>query len=292
LPKFQAVDSEGNQVISDQLSGRVAVVVFFDPDSVLAWRTLSELGKKQRSQTNPGTFILGFASQRTTSDVPPDINSTKKEFQIPFPVVRDQDKHFSEAFQSPSCCDYLNVYDKQGTLKTSMKLSESYEKLDSLLSDAPAVSPAVEHPFALTAEEVVTRIKISDQSGNNVPLPTAPRGLTILNLFSDFCSECLTGNRLQTMGRLNQFHRPSSKTFIVFSKKTFSNKDIQNFKAMLPLSDSLVQGDIEVAEPFLIKGKLLIVLDANKRLIWQERAGMTEDQVLADVSHLLQSSAN
>jgi hypothetical protein len=173
-----------------------------------------------------------------------------------------------------------------------MKLSESYEKLDSLLSDAPAVSPAVEHPFALTAEEVVTRIKISDQSGNNVPLPTAPRGLTILNLFSDFCSECLTGNRLQTMGRLNQFHRPSSKTFIVFSKKTFSNKDIQNFKAMLPLSDSLVQGDIEVAEPFLIKGKLLIVLDANKRLIWQERAGMTEDQVLADVSHLLQSSAN
>jgi peroxiredoxin len=289
LPQFEAIDSEGNRLLSTQLNGRVVITAFFDPDSVLAWRTLSELSKKQQSQKGSSVFAVGFASSRIASDSPPDISALKREYQITFPIVPDPDKHFSEAFQSPNCCDYLTVYNGQGKLKTSMKLSESYSKLDSLTAESFNQNPANDHPFALTADDILTGIKII-KKGAAESLPTTSHGLTIVNFFDEFCTECPTGNRFQTLDYLNRLRSPLSRILIVFSKDHFSGADVENFKSMLSMSDSLIQGDMEVAKPYLIKGKFLIVLDENKKLIWQERPGMPEGKVLADVSRLLQAS--
>jgi hypothetical protein len=58
------------------------------------------------------------------------------------------------------------------------------------------------------------------------------------------------------------------------------------------MGNSMIRGDIHVIEPYLIQGKLLIVLDANKKVIWQENGEMTEDSIRQDVERLLQSNAN
>ena len=65
-------------------------------------------------------------------------------------------------------------------------------------------------------------------------------------------------------------------------------QDVDNFKAILPMDESMVQGDIEAIRPHLIYGKLLLVFDANGSLVWQEKPDMSEQQVLSELSQLVQ----
>lgn len=139
--------------------------------------------------------------------------------------------------------------------------------------------------------ELFTRVNISSPSGDKGPLPLG-NGLTLVNLFEDFCSECPTGNRFQTMERLNSSRSSSTKILIVFSDQHFSLQDVENFKAMLSMPDSLVQGNIEAVEPNLIRGKLLVVFDSSRSLVWQEKPGMSEQDVLKEVSRLIQTATN
>lgn len=135
----------------------------------------------------------------------------------------------------------------------------------------------------------VARIKINATSGEKAFIPLGG-GLTILNLFDDFSTGCPTGNRFETIERINS-PRPAGITlFLIFSEKHFSTQDVENFKAILPMAESMVQGDIETVRPYLSYGKLLVVLDSKGSLIWQERAGMSEEQVLSEVSQLIHSA--
>jgi peroxiredoxin len=292
LPHFEALDSDGNRVLSDQGSNKVVVVAFFDLDSVLAWRTLSKLGEKYQSQNKTSAFLIGIASSRNESAEMLSLNSLKNQYQIFFPIIPDREKRLSQALQSPNCCDYLNIYDTHGTLTKSMRLSEAYDQLDSIVAESLGTDPATERPSALKGPEILNRIKITSHAGVQESIPMAGQGLTVVNLFDQFCTECPTGIRFQTMNRLNQLRQPISRMFIVLSEKNFSTEDVENFKTILSAPDLLVQGDMEGVKPYLIKGKLLMVFDSHKNLIWQENPGMTEQEVLTDVSRLLQSSTN
>jgi peroxiredoxin len=289
LPQFEALDSEGNQIRSNQMNERVVIAAFFDPDSVLAWRTLSELDQKCQSQKNSGPFLIGVASSRVESNGMPNINSLKKQYQITFPIIPDQEKRLSQAFQSPNCCDYLNLYDKQGALKTGMRLSESHNKMDSIVAESLGAESTVEQPSQLRGPELLSRLKINRQGGVPESIPTS-QGLTVVNVFDEFCTECPTGSRFQTISRLYRLLQPTTRIFMIFSEKNFSTEDVENFKTILSTPDSLVQGDVEALKPYMIKGKLLIVFDSDKNLIWQEKPEMTEQEVLAEVSGLLQRS--
>lgn len=291
LPDFEANDSEGNRITSNQFDNRILIIAFFDPDSVLAWRTLSQLARKQLLRSSE-VSLLGFAARRVPSDVAPDIGLLKKEFEISIPIILDQDNHFSGILGSTDCCDYLGVYDRQGKLKTSMKLTESYDSLDSLTADSTTPNPTVEHPFALTIDEVLSRITVSGQQSTSEPLPIAAHGPTIVNFFTEFCADCVTGNRLETLTRLDRSRPDGSKLLIVFSEKHFSADDVDNFKALLPLSTYMTRGNIEVVEPHLTQGKLLIVVNTSKRRIWQETSGMTEEIVFSQASRVLRTAAN
>lgn len=292
LPEFKALDSVGTQIDSSQINERVVLAAFFDQDSVLAWRTLAVLERKSQSQKNKGLFLIGIASSRFESAGLTDLNSLKKEYQISFPIIPDNEKRLSQAFHLPNCCDSLNLYDKQGTLKASMNLSESYNKLDSLVAESRGAGSGMEQPSQSAGAEILSRLKIIRQGGAPESLPVASQGLTVVNLFDEFTTECLTGDRFQTLNRLNQLPHPITKVLVVFSEKTFSIEDVENFKMIFSMPDLLVQGDMEAVKPYLIKGTLLVVFDSDKNLIWQEKPGMTEKEVLVDVSRLTQSSTN
>lgn len=133
----------------------------------------------------------------------------------------------------------------------------------------------------------VARIRINPATGEMAPIPLG-KDLTIVNLFDEFSTGCPTGNRFETIERFDSLRPAGTTLLLIFSEKHFSMQDVDNFKAILPMGESMVQGDIEVIRPHLIYGKLLLVLDANGSLIWQEKPDMSEQQVLSELSQLVQ----
>ena len=131
----------------------------------------------------------------------------------------------------------------------------------------------------------LARVTINQSSGDKKPIPL-DRGLTIVNVFDGFSPGCPTGNRFDTLERFTSMRPAGSSVLLIFSDKDFSTQDVDNFKAILPLSESMVQGDIESLRPYLIDRKLLVVLDSNGRLVWQEKANVSEQQLLSELLEL------
>lgn len=130
------------------------------------------------------------------------------------------------------------------------------------------------------------RVTINQSTGKKAPIPLGSR-LTIVNVFDDFSPGCPTGNRFETIERFNSSRPAGSTLLLIFSEKGFSTQDVENFKAILPMAESMVHGDIEAVRPYLIDGKLLVVLDANGGLVWQEKANVSEQQLLSELSNLV-----
>src|SRR6185369_7552718 len=112
------------------------------------------------------------------------------------------------------------------------------------------------------------------------------RGFTIVNVFDDFSPGCPTGNRFDTIERFNSSRPAETNIWLIFSDKSFSMQDVENFRQMLPLAESMAQGNIEALRPYLIDKKLLLVLDSSGQLIWQEKANMSEQQLLSELVEL------
>lgn len=129
------------------------------------------------------------------------------------------------------------------------------------------------------------RVTINPSTGGKTPIPLGS-GLTIVNVFDGFSPGCPTGNRFETIERFNSLRPAGSTVLLIFSEKSFSTQDVENFKAILPMAESMVQGDIERLRPYLIDGKLLVVLDSNGRLVWQEKANVSEQQLLSELLNL------
>ena len=160
-------------------------------------------------------------------------------------------------------------------------------KLTLLLASA-LVATGCHLSAASTSAEIarsVGRVTINKSTGNKTPIPLG-RELTIVNVFDGFSPGCPTGNRFDTIERFDSL-RPGTNVLLIFSEKGFSTQDVENFKAILPMAESMVQGDIEALRPYLIDGKLLVVLDSNGHLVWQEKANVSEQQLLSELFNLV-----
>lgn len=134
----------------------------------------------------------------------------------------------------------------------------------------------------------LARVTINPSPDNKTSIPLN-NGLTIVNVFDAFSPGCPTGNRFETIERFNSLRPAGSAVLFIFSEKSFSIQDVENFKAILPMAESMVQGDIEALRPYLIDGKLLVVLDSNGRLVWKEKANVSEQQLLSELVSLVNS---
>jgi hypothetical protein len=145
-------------------------------------------------------------------------------------------------------------------------------------------------PSAEVAKSI-GRVTIIQKAGDKVAIPVGNR-LTIVNIFDEFSSGCPTGDRFETMEHLNSLRVTGTTLLLVFSEKHFSTQDMENFRMILPMADSLVQGDIEAVRPHLTKGKLLVVLDSTGSVIWHEKPDSSEPQVFDEISRLIQPAKN
>lgn len=97
--------------------------------------------------------------------------------------------------------------------------------------------------------ESLSHVTINQETRAAIPLG---HGLTIVNVFDDFSPGCPTGNRFDTIERFTSSRPSATNVLMIFSDKNFSTQDVENFKAILPLGESMVQGDIESLRPYLI----------------------------------------
>jgi peroxiredoxin len=288
LPQFETQDLDGKRIGSQQLARKTVVVAFFDPESVLAWRTLSKLSQ---SFGKAPVSLLAVAGAKPGSDQGLNISALRDEYKIAFPLIVDRENQLSKTFGAPGCCDYLYVYDSVGTRQSSQRLSESYNNLPASLVELKGDPPVTNDPKPSKEVDLYSHLKLSSKDQVVEPLPLATNGVTVVNLFDEFSTECPTGSRFQTLRRLSHIHGAAGRIVAVFSKANFSEQDTENFEIILPTTFPLRQGDIEDARPYLVRGNLLIVFDANKNVVWRERADMGEQQVFGEVAKFLQTTA-
>ena len=283
LPEFEVISSDGTKVSSVGFAHRPLVVVFFDVESVAAWRTLTELEQTGRQLTDTHIAYLGIGSTRSVTQVPLDINSTRREYGISFPVVASTNTSLLKLFETPDCCDYLMVFDEKGYLKASGRPSQRPEAILSILGENKTVST----PRPETAD-LYQALTIRGQNGTVEPVPLSAEGTTIVNIFDEFCSECPTGSRLETLNGVVSAKRDKPKLLVIFSEKTFSEQDIQNFRAMLMTPYPLYRGNIDSLRSLMVKGRLLVAFDVHGRLVWQETSAMPENEIATEISALVQ----
>ena len=142
------------------------------------------------------------------------------------------------------------------------------------------------HPSAASnSTELAKRLGRVTINENKTSIPLGRR-FTIVNVFDDFSPGCPTGNRFDTIEHFNSARPAETNVVLIFSDKSFSIQDVENFRQMLPLAESMVQGDIEALRPYLIDKKLLLVLDSSGRLVWQEKTDVSEQQLLSELHEL------
>jgi peroxiredoxin len=288
LPQFEAQDSDGRPVSSAQLAGVPLVVVLFDTESILAWRTLAKVGQAATARSGGRIAVLGIGSDRM-GDSDPDINSAKNEYRVSFPIVFDREKKLYARFQAPNCCDTIFAYDSQGVLRNKAQITQptvDFSSLVASLADGESGSAEPTPPAKVNFDS----LKIRDVSGNEQPLPVSGGGLTIVNLFGEFCTECGTGERMRTLNVLSPAVPQGSKILILYSDKKFSAQDVENFREMLSPAYPLYQGTLGEAESNMNGGHLLVIFDSNKKVLWQEVPGLPEGEVFAKVTRVIQDN--
>jgi len=156
-----------------------------------------------------------------------------------------------------------------------------------LLNGCGTTPPAAgRRPAPLEGQALGQSLTVSDGEGGDRPLPLAERGVTLVNFFGEFCAECATGERLETLGRLARALEGRARVTVLFAQDQFSAQDVTNFKQILPLDYPLLRARLEPVEPHLVGGQLLVALDAEGRVVWQERGGMSEQQIIEDLTRL------
>lgn len=287
LPKFQLLDSEGAKVESQQFTDKRAMIILFDVESVFAWRRLAEFAKVCAAKDSHPVKCFAIGGTKSASNIETDINSLKGQYAISFPIVSDFESALPKVFNTPSCCDYVLLYDAQGNLKHLSSLhSESSSVLSVFAEDKPSPSENLGNLTGVPSSEFSRTLHIRTTSGKNGPISFAKGGFTAVNLFDQFCTECATGQRLETLNTLARTQGRNLQIAVVFSEKNFSPQDVKNFSSMLKTEYPLYQGDLGTTASAMIDGRLLLVFDDRGAVVWQEKPDMSEEEILQAVVRL------
>lgn len=257
--EFEAKGSNGELIRSKDLERSSILLVFFNIESVAAWRALSQIEKAVQKYGHKRPSILAVGRPGLTSTAE-HINDLKEEFSILSPIIFDQDNRISKSFKVPDCCDYLYSYAPGWVFRTSQPLAASYTQIDELVKDLfqdqskNAYLPESDEKAELNALLATLR------SSGIISRPAQNR-LTVLNIFSGMCEGCATGKRLETLNALSSNFGDKLSVVSIFSKGDFSDQDLENLRKILKPNHETLLKEIDGAEIYLLNGRLLIVFD-------------------------------
>lgn len=289
LPGFEAVGSDGRLIKSSDLLGMPSLVVFFDTESVLAWRNLSELQAVSNQQGEPGIRLIAIGSTRDGIQQTVDIEELKKEYALSLPILPDTDDHLSKLFQPSNLCDSIHAYDSRGTLIHAYTFNDSRQRLGEIIARV-VNKPAANVTAGAAVADRIREMKVVDSSGNEIPLPVSQRKLTVVNLFDAFCSECDTGDRLDTLNALAKELGRKVEVVAVFSREKFALQDIENLRAIVGISGSAFQADFTDPGLRTYKGRFLVLFNTQKEILWQEKSDWSEKDIYREIKRITERS--
>lgn len=285
--EFEVKGSNGDLIRSKDLDRSSLLLVFFNIESVSAWRALSQIEKAVQECGHKRLSLLAVGRGRSTSSTAENIDDLKGEFSILSPIIFDQNNRISKSFKVPDCCDYLYLYAPGWAFRASQPLAASYTQLDELskglFQDQSKNASPPESAERTEPNALLTMLRSS-----GIFTRSARDKLTVLNIFRGVCEGCKTGKRLETLNALSSNFGDKLSVVSLFSKGDFSHQDLENLRKILKPNHETLLIEISESEIQRPNGSLLIVFDPQGRIVWMEKSGLSE----TDVYHSIESLVN
>lgn len=289
LPSFDASGSDGSLIESSNLLGMPLLVVFFDTESVLAWRDLAELQAVSNRQSEPGIRLIAIGGTRDGMQQTVDLKELKKEYSLSFPIIPDAGNRLSKLFQPSNRYGSIHAYDSQGALIRAFTFSDSRNRLGDVIARV-ANDQTANVTAGATVTDGIREMKVVDSSGNYILLPVSQHKLTAVNIFDAFCSECQTGDRLNTLNRLAKEMGEKVEVVVVFSIEKFWLQDIENLRMIVGISGSAFRADFIDSGLTIQNGRFLVVFNPQKEILWQEKSDWSENDIYREIKRINERS--
>jgi len=130
VPKFEAIDANGNKVKSTDFKGKKHIIYFYPKDFTPGCTTeADEFSKDYKKFQKEGVEVIGVS--------PDDVNSHKKfcdKMGIPFPLLADPEKEISQKFgvwgkKKFMGRDYMGVFRSTFLVNDKGKIFKIYPKV-------------------------------------------------------------------------------------------------------------------------------------------------------------------
>jgi hypothetical protein len=210
------------------------------------------------------------------------------------PIIFDHKNKISKLFKIDACCGGTIVSGRDGVIRFRLGSVAEKEDIRQLVEKEliGSITYDFETPRRFTNLDLTGKplnIVLRDQqSGYQRGLETFYEDYLVITFFSSICGPCKSGRRLETLKRLQRGSRKwmrSSRILTVFGLP-FDEADIKEWEKTIDIpfakfiSDDIftdnhkyITDDTLKVEPFTI------VLDKNRRPIFVEELGMTEDLI-------------
>ena len=125
----------------------------------------------------------------------------------------------------------------------------------------------------------------------------------ILTIFSSFCSPCKTGQRIITLLELENILIKRNENFkiqVAFTEP-FSNKDIEEMRKhinlpfptyIIPKFWLLSADQRYITDTSLKNDPLTLVINTQKKVVFLEKIGITEEDILFSLENILSKNGN
>lgn len=271
------------------------VFTFVNLENSLHRRFLEYSNLLLRKYSPSGLYIAGVVTKRPQNQFM--VRDIKKNI---LPVIWDRNQELHKKFSISECCGGVvlldsneNILFKESILVTKEDVRQLVEK--NLLGVIRYEFPILVNPFFTLHRKSPSLLLTQLHSGKNCDLLSIKNNILVITIFSSFCNACHSGQRIQTLQLIEKKLREenSNHRLILLSPDRSTLEEImKNLETLRGSADIYLCPDIfsdeekYIQNPIYITDPLTIVLDENKRVIYREIPGTSENHLVKEIASL------
>ncbi|MFX0136465.1 MAG: peroxiredoxin family protein [Candidatus Hodarchaeota archaeon] len=297
-PDFCELDTRGNTLLLSEQRGIYTLIIFFNPVYTFSKFNSIYAEVLYNKYKNKDFNVIGVSN----SDI-----KTAQEFSskcnLTFPIIADESKKIHSLYKIKDCCGTVLV-NKIGKIEFYDKISLNEEEMRQLVESK--VLNKIRYNFEKPKEQEIFKL------GNFVPsiilFDTSKQKIfeieeilnetLILTIFCSFCSPCKTGRRIKTLIELEKKTMEKNikgKIKVAFTEP-FSDKDIDELQKytsipfqtyIIPRFWLLTEDQRYITDDSLKNDPLTLVINTHKKVVFVEKIGMNEEDILYDIENIM-----
>lgn len=296
LGPHDIVFSEDSFLVNSQ-KGKTLLVLFFDHENTLHKRSIiysRVLWEKYKKQ---GLTVIGVPGKYAKSKL------FRQNADLMFPWLIDKDKCVHKKFNIGDCCGGIIFVNKKGKIIFKDNKLMDPESLRQLLElELPG---NINYDFARPEEQRFFEMNhkprsldlIVPYSRKNRKISDLPEKNVVLTFFSTVCSVCKSGNRVKTLIKVQQHYEnklAGRAGFYLIFTHAYEESDLEMWERKMPMPfrkffgrDIFTDEEKYITDDNLKCDPLTVILDKDKRVIFIEKPGLTEDEVYFELIHTI-----